>query len=52
MQQQEVFWVSLLMEIRLKEKVGMQRTFSRVNVAEILTVPTWVTLTMSPLGSN
>ena len=35
----------------MKEKLGIQRTCSRVRVAETLTVPMWVTLTMSPLGS-
>ena len=34
MQQQEGCWVSLLMEIRLKEKLGMQSTFSKTKVGD------------------
>jgi hypothetical protein len=45
------FLVSLLAEIRLKEKEGTQRTFVRVNVAEILTVPIWVTSANDLLGN-
>ena len=30
MQQQDEDWVSLLMETRLKENVGMRSTFSRI----------------------
>ena len=51
MQQHEGFWVNLLIETRLKEKDGMQRTFSRIRKAETCTVPMWVTLAMSPLGN-
>ena len=51
MQQQEGCWVSLLMEIRLKEKLGMQSTLSRTKVEDSCTVPICVTLSMSPLGS-
>ena len=50
-QQQEGCWVSLLIEIRLKEKVGMQSTFSRVKVGDSCIVPMCVTLAISPLGS-
>ena len=50
-QHQWIFWVSLLMETRLKEKVGTQRTLSNVNVELSLPVPIWVTCTMSPLGN-
>ena len=51
MQQQEGFWVNLLIETRLKEKDGMQRTLSRIKEAETCTVPMWVTLARSPLGN-
>lgn len=51
MQQQEEDWVSLLRDIRLKEKDGMQSTFSSVKVEVNLTVPIWVTLAISQLGS-
>ena len=50
MQQQEGCWVSLLMEIRLKEKLGMQSTLPRTKVEDSCTVPICVTLAMSPLG--
>ena len=39
------------MDTRLKEKDGMQSTFSSVNVEDNLIVPIWVTLALSPLGS-
>ena len=39
------------MDTRLKEKDGMQSTFSRVKVVVNATVSIWVTLAMSPLGS-
>ena len=39
------------MEIRLKEKLGMQSTLSRTKVEDSCTVPICVTLAMSPLGS-
>ena len=39
------------MEARLMEKVGTQRTLSNVNVELSLSVPIWVTCTMSPLGN-
>ena len=32
--QQEGFWVNLLIEIRLKEKLQIQSTWSKVKVAE------------------
>ena len=51
MQQQEGCWVSLLMEIRLKEKLGMQSILSRIKVEDSCTMPIYVTLAMSPLGS-
>ena len=51
MQQQEGCWVSLLMEIRLKEKLGMQSTLWRIKVEDNYTVPMCVTLAISPLGS-
>ena len=39
------------METRLKEKDGMQRTFSSIKEADTCTVPMCVTLAMSPLGN-
>ena len=45
------FLVSLLAEIRLNEKEGTQRTFVRVKVAEILTMPICVTSSNDPLGN-
>ena len=51
MQQQEEDWVSLLMEIKLKEKVGLQRTLSNSKMGETWTVPLCETLAMSPLGN-
>ena len=51
MQQQEGFWVKLLIETRLKEKDGMQRKFSRIKEAETRTIPMWVTLAMSPVDN-
>ena len=50
-QKQEGCWVSLLMEIKLKEKLGMQSTLSRTKVDDSCTIPICVTLAMSPLGS-
>ena len=50
-QQQGEDWVSLLMEIKLKEKLGMQSTFSNNKVGETCTVPTCVTIVISPLGN-
>ena len=41
----------MLIDTRLNEKDGMQRTLSSVNVEVNLTIPIWVTLAMSPLGS-
>ena len=35
----------------MKEKLGMQSTFSKLNVGETCTVPTCVTLAISPLGN-
>ena len=35
----------------MKEKLGIQRTFSKSKEAETWTVPIWVTLTISPLGN-
>ena len=51
MQQKEGDWVSLLMETRLKENVGIQSTFSKIRVEDNWTVPMWVTLATSPLGN-
>ena len=51
MQQQEGCWVNLLMEIRLKEKLGMQSILSRIKVEDSCTMPICVTLALSPLGS-
>ena len=51
MQQQDGDWVSLLIEIILKEKLGMQSTLSRTKVEDSCTMPICVTLAMSPLGS-
>ena len=51
MQQKEGDWVSLLMETRLKEKVGIQSTFSKIRVEDNWTVPMWVTLATSPFGN-
>ena len=50
-QQQDEVWVSLQIEIKLHEKLGMQSTFSKSNVGETCTVPTCVTLAISPLGN-
>ena len=50
-QQQDEVWVSLLIEIKLKEKLGMQSTFSKSDVGETCTIPTCVTLAISPLGN-
>ena len=50
-QQQDEVWVSLLIEIKLKEKLGMQNTFSKSNVRETCIVPTCVMLAISPLGN-
>ena len=41
----------MLIDTRLKEKDGMQSTFSSVKVEVNLTISIWVTLAMSPLGS-
>jgi hypothetical protein len=43
--------VSLLADIRLKEKAGTHRPLVRIREAEILTVPMCVTKTNCPLGS-
>ena len=51
MQQQEKDGISLLRDTRLKEKDGMQSIFSSVKVEVNLTMPIWVTLAISPLGS-
>ena len=51
MQQQEQDWVSLLMEIKLKEKVVMQSTFSNNKVGVTWTIPICETLAMTPLGN-
>ena len=50
-QEEDGFWVSLLIEIILKEKLGMQNTFSKTKVGDTWTVPTCVTLAISPLGN-
>ena len=39
------------MEIRLKEKLGMQTILSRIKVEDSCPMPICVTLAMSPLGS-
>ena len=39
------------MEIRLKEKLGMQSTLTRIKVDNSRTIPICVNLAMSPLGS-
>ncbi len=44
--------VSLLIEIKLKEKVGTQRTSINMRESDSLTVPIRVTNTDSPLGSS
>ena len=51
MQQLEEDWVSLLMGIKLTEKLGMQSTFSNSKVGETWTVPICETLAISPLGN-
>ena len=50
-QQEDEDWVSLLIEIKLKEKLGLQSTLSKNNVGETCTVPTCVTLAIEPLGN-
>ena len=50
-QQQDGFWVSLIIEIILKEKLGMQNTFSKTKVGDTWTVPMCVTLAISLLGN-
>ena len=49
--QQDRHFVNLLIEIRLNEKEGTQRKFSRIKVDVIWIVPMWVTVTFSPLGN-
>ena len=44
--------VSLLIEIKLKEKVGTQRTSINMRESDSLTVPIRVTNIDSPLGSS
>ena len=50
-QQEDGFWVSLLIEIILKEKLGMQNTFSKTKVGDTWTILMCVTLAISPLGN-
>ena len=49
--QQDRDFVNLLIEIRLNEKEGTQRTFSRTKVDVTWIVPMCVTVTFSPLGN-
>jgi len=49
--QQEKNFVSLLAEIRLKEKEGTHKTSVRIKEEDILTVPICVTETSCPFGS-
>ena len=43
--------INLLTEIRLKENEGTHKTFVRVKVAEILTLPICVTAAELPFGN-
>ena len=43
--------MSLLIDSKLKEKDGTHKTLVRVRLAEICTVPIWVTTTNFPFGS-
>ena len=45
-------WVKALIDIKLNEKEGTQRTFVRVICEESLSVPTWVTRAASLLGDS
>ena len=49
MQQQEGYWVNLLIKTRLKENVGIQS--SSVRIEDNWVIPIWVTLAISPLGN-
>ncbi len=51
MRQQRVDLISLLAEIRLKEKEGTQRTLVKIKESENLTVPMCVTKANWPLGN-
>jgi hypothetical protein len=51
MKQQLKHLTNLLTEIKLKEKEGTHRTFVRVKVAEILTLPICVTSAELPFGN-
>ena len=48
--QQERFLVNWLTKIRLKEKVGTQSTLCKVRVDVNYTIPTCVTIALSPFG--
>jgi len=50
MRQHARYLISLLADMRLKEKEGTQSTLVRIRCSEILMVPIWVTLTSSPFG--
>ena len=50
-QEEDGFWVSLLIEIILKEKLAMQNTFSKTKVGDTWTILMCVTLAISPLGN-
>lgn len=43
--------INLLTEIKLEENEGTHKTFIRVDVAEILTVPICVTIAKLPFGN-
>ena len=51
MKQQVMDLMSLLADSRLKEKDGTHNTLMRVRLAEICTVPIWVTTANLPFGS-
>jgi len=44
-------WISLLIDIKLKEKKGIQSTLVKTKESEILMVPMWVTEACCPLGN-
>jgi hypothetical protein len=45
------FLISLLIDIKLNEKEGIQSTSVRTKDSEILIVPMWVTESYCPLGN-
>ena len=49
--QQDRDFVNFLIDIRLNDKKGTQRTFSRTKEDVTWIVPMWVTVTFSPLGN-